>query len=183
MSISNSFGEPSEQPNARLYGLAFDPTTATLTKSQGELKRRDLSHSTVVPYVRRDEDGAPQHLWVTLYVGGLLGETRWQKAFFAATKLLPERLLSRPNDRDSSPFLNRVFPRGMIFLANYDSKFAENFERAEAHCSLREREGGPLGVVGLRDVVIGTQNVDTARSRWNDFFTNRRNNFQPVGVL
>ncbi|WP_248905517.1 hypothetical protein [Halocatena marina] len=183
MSISNSFGEPSEQPNARLYGLAFDPTTATLTKSQGELKRRDLSHSAVVPYVRRDEDGAPQHLWVTLYVGGLLGETRWQKAFFAATKLLPERLLSRPNDRDSSPFLNRVFPRGMIFLVNYDSKFAENFKRAEAHCSLREREGGPLGVVGLRDVVIGTQNVDTARSRWNDFFTNRRNNFQPVGVL
>lgn len=84
------FGEPSERrPNARLYGLAFDPTAATLAKSQGELKRRDLSHSAVVPYVRRDGDGAPQHLWDTLYVGGLLGENRWQKVFFAATKLLP----------------------------------------------------------------------------------------------
>lgn len=165
------FGESTERrPNARLSGVAFEPSAPTLSESQCELQRRDIAHSAVVPYVSRDESDNPEHLWDNLYVGELLGGNLWQKAFFATTKLLPERLLARPNDSDVSPLIDRVFPHGMAFLVDYDSAFAENFKCEEARRSLRTRNGGPLGVVGLREIVVGANHLDAVRGRWSDLF-------------
>lgn len=165
------FGKSTERrPNARFSGIAFEPSALTLTEGQRELQRCGIPHSSVVPYVRRDENGNPEHLWDNLYVGGLLSGNVWQKAFFAATKLLPERFLARPNDSDISSFLDRVCPHGMTFLVDYDSAFAENFEREEARRSLRNRNGGPLRVVGLREIVVGAKHIDAVRGRWCDLF-------------
>ncbi|WP_266082145.1 hypothetical protein [Haladaptatus caseinilyticus] len=163
------FGKSIERrPNTRLYGIAFEPNAPTLMESQRVLQRRGIPHSSVVPYIRRNENGNPEHLWDSLYVGGLLGGNLWQKIFFASTKFLPNRFLARTSDSDVSAVLDRVFPHGMTFLVDYDPAFAENFEREEARRKFDTRNGGPLGVVGLREIVIGTKHTDAARDRWSD---------------
>ncbi len=99
------FGESTERrPNARLYGIAFEPNAPTLTESQRELQRRNVPHSSVVPYVRQDESGNPKHLWDNLYVGGLLGGNIWQKAFFCGNEASPRTSsLTAERERCQSP--------------------------------------------------------------------------------
>ncbi len=58
----------------------------------------------------------------------------------------------------------------MTFLVDYDSAFTENFKREEARHSLRNRNGGPLGIIGLREVVVGANHIDAVRGRWSDLF-------------
>ncbi|WP_101294510.1 hypothetical protein [Halegenticoccus soli] len=154
--------------NARLYGIAFAPD-GDLRTSERRLAARNVRHSGVVPYVRRGWDGTLDHLWNAVYLGGLLDDNLWQRGVFALLRALPESFAkSRPSGArgDVVALLDRAFPNGMAFLVEYEPAFSEAFEREESRRALRERGGGPLGVEGLAEIVVGVENFERTRRRW-----------------
>ncbi len=51
-----------------------------------------------------------------------------------------------------------------IFLCEYGFDVAER--RSRLQTELKSRRGGPLGIAGIRELVVGSPRIDTARTSW-----------------
>jgi hypothetical protein len=64
-------------------------------------------------------------------------------------------------------WLYEVMDNSMVFLCHYHPDFYQpSIGRARLHRALAEREGGPLGVKRVREVVIGVRDLESAVRHW-----------------
>jgi catechol 2,3-dioxygenase-like lactoylglutathione lyase family enzyme len=125
------------QTDARPRLLGFALEPAALGDSLTELKRRGLTAGEPRPLVATGPDGAKRTLWTN------------------AT-------LRQFSDADS-PADGTIH----IFLSEYSPSYVNVAERrARLRAQLVESGGGPLGVVEVKEVVIGAVDVDAARQLW-----------------
>jgi hypothetical protein len=61
--------------------------------------------------------------------------------------------------------LEAFLPGSMIFLCQYNLDIEAR--RARGRTELDARSGGPLGLVGVREVIVATQAMDTTVTRWD----------------
>jgi hypothetical protein len=165
------------------------PTPAAVA----ELDRRGIPHAPPVPYAGRADDtpastyagwspGAGP-LWTVTLLGGFFGDERLARSYSrlgshsraagAATRAV-SRATARLGLADA--MLAASLPRrSWAFMCEYhrlDLAEARRVNRA----LLDETGGGPLGVVGLAEVVIEARDRDTELQRWEALLAPRRPN-------
>ena len=59
-------------------------------------------------------------------------------------------------------------PNTWLFLCEYG--FDVETKRRRLRADLNAREGGPLGLVGVKEIMIGAQDPDAAKTRWRAHF-------------
>ncbi|WP_047864239.1 hypothetical protein [Rubrobacter aplysinae] len=182
------FGEPPETPEeeapARLWGIAFEPAHS-LEESRRELDRRDLPRLSPQVFEMPDMAGGSSRMWTNLSVG-LLEHTRRARAAFFIGRLfggLQQRQMNRmvqkasrgeeirPIHEERMDSMNDLVGHGLVFLTEYDPGFYDPTRgRVEGHRALQEACGGSLGVQGIQEVIVGTRDIEVARSQWRRFF-------------
>jgi hypothetical protein len=168
--LANSGG-----PEARLYGTVFEAAGAfdDLDRDLAALAERDIPYIPS-PYVGRKGDRT-ETWWMNIFLGELLGSTAWMRVFFTYKKVLSDSLWLQlaakgtGNNPAGAKFLfDRVYPNGTVFLVKYNPTWrdidAERQARAEV---LQAREGGSLGLVGVKSVELGLEDFESQRLSWD----------------
>lgn len=138
---------------AQLYGIAFEPSD--LPAAMREVDQRGIAHLPAVPVPEGRPLGTIGSMWTLLIFGNVLGSdlSRYGTAMRGAT--------------DLSPFFTTVFRNGMAFLCEYTPAFIDTAQRRrQLQAELRTRDGGPLGLEGVQEVVIGARDVQAAERDW-----------------
>lgn len=168
---SQLVGPPRPPGSAYLYGCAFEPYP--LSESFQELARRAIPHLPPIPYLQKNVAGQPVTVWTNVLLGDLLGSNAWMKAAFGLGKLLPAQLLTRASSntaastRSATILFDHVYRDGMMFLCEYNQEIHDVEQaRAAAHATLRSRQGGPLGLEAIQEIVIGVRNLAVVEPRW-----------------
>ncbi len=145
---------------AQLYGIAFEPFS--LSESLHTLDSRAIPHTPLLP-VPPGEPGTMGAMWTLLYVTHLL-------------ECYPSRNISATDtannkDGDLTPLFDQVYPNGMIFFCEYNAQFYDTTQgRLNRQAELRARLGGPLGLEGVREIIIGVKDVEIAQRNWQQLF-------------
>ena len=168
--LSTDFGGT----EARLYGTVFEAAGSfdDLDRDFTALAERDIPYIPS-PYVRGKGEKA-ETWWMNVFLGDLLGSTAWMKVFFTYKRVLSDSLWLQlasqgtGNNPAGAKFLfDKVYPNGTVSLVKYDPVWrdidAEREARAEA---LRDREGGNLGLVGVRSIELGLEDFERQRTSW-----------------
>ena len=168
---SHLVGPPRPPSSARLYGCAFEPYP--LSESFQELARRAIPHLPPIPYLQKNAAGQPVTVWTNVLLGNLLGSNAWMKTAFGLGKLLPAQLLTRASSntaastRSATILFDHVYRDGMMFLCEYNQEIHDVEQaRAAAHATLRSRQGGPLGLEAIQEIIIGVRNLAVVEPRW-----------------
>lgn len=172
------FGKPKRSgastPNAAQYhilGFLIQPNT--ITQGLGELDRRGLPHSDIMPFFAPEAtDHNPIKLWANVFLGGLLGENVWMRLFFSMSK----RATPRPSVQRSRlanammlPLLTRSFRNGMPVLTEYYQHLADH-NRAIDRTLLQQGQGGALGIEYVQEIVIGVPETAPQSTAWARLF-------------
>lgn len=130
------FPAQSGQP-AGTHLVGFGFKPIALTESLAELTRRGIAYGIPRPFVSRDPSGARMTLFTNV-------------------------TLSAFSDADRPP--NAVTH---IFLSEYNSAYVDaDQRRARLRRELVEIAGGSLCVTAMKEVIVGTTNLATARPLW-----------------
>lgn len=123
-------------PHARFGGLGLEPEP--LTRAITELNRLSVRHGEPDAYQVQDKDGNKVTLWTTVYLDEL-------------SKNMDVFLCEYSDDifRSTDP------PRENI---EADRRYLTN--------QLKQRQGGPLGIDAVKEVVIDTSDYKTTASLW-----------------
>ena len=117
--------------------LGFALEPASLRESLAELDRRGISYGELRPLISTGQDGASNTLW---------------------TNVTLRQFSDSDGPSDASIH---------IFLSEYSPTYVDVEERrARLRKQLVESAGGPLGVDGLKEVVIGVTDVERASGLW-----------------
>lgn len=177
-------GRPSPAPDdAGLYAIALEPEP--LAEARAELARRKIPHSpplrftgrypaeanTPVFHKRSDQRGG---LWTLVVLGGLIGDESSAEGYSRGIERGDSRLapaLGRiggwvGSGRFAARFsARRISKRPFVFLCDY-----HGFNIPEGHAAgladLASRDGGPLGLVRTREVVVAARDVAAEAERW-----------------
>ena len=158
---------------ANFYGIAF--ASSNLIDGLVELGRRRIPRSAPLPQVQVGDGGTRTTLWTTVYLGSLIDQSFMMTLFMAASKCLPRAFLTRAFASESfgrSPWARMLWdrmPRDRVaFLVEWGSGFLEDLRRGResAQAALRARDGGPLGLKGVREIVVGVQEFEETQRRW-----------------
>jgi hypothetical protein len=143
---------------AQLYGVAFEPYD--LEAIVQEVDRRGIPHLPLMPVPEGFPVGTMGSMWTLLFFNDLLNNdlTRYGEVM--------------KSSRDLTPFFNDLFQRGMIFLCEYNKQFYDTTQgrlrrRAEF---VEARQGGPLGLLGVQEIVVGARDIAAARASWQRLF-------------
>jgi hypothetical protein len=171
--------------NAGLFALAFEPEP--LKQARRELARREIPHSIPLEFsvTYRDHSnafaldelagpGQRRRRWTLITLGGLFGnETsarelqRWPRRGdgFGADWL--GRALGRVASGSlGGPFMARLGSvRPFAFLCHFKS-FDVAESRTVAASELVNRGGGPLGLLGTREIIVSARDLRRERHRW-----------------
>ena len=151
---------PSASPSdtrAAFMGFSFEPLP--LEQSVAELDRRGITHGPVEPFSRDPKDWP----FFTLVMLTELSE-RWDGT--APVSMAPA---------ETGFFSLPLRASGLvIYLSEYhDQQWPEIFVRDLAPANrpalreqLRAREGGPLGILGVKEITIGVTGYSGAIARW-----------------
>lgn len=149
---------PSPAPSkAQLYGIAFEPYE--LEAAVQEVDRRGIPRLPLMPV----PEGFPLEI-----IGSM-----WTLLFFAD---LPGNDLTRYGEvmkgsRDLTPFFNELFQHGMVFLCEYNKKYCDTTQRRlRRQAELLEKQGGPLGLLGTQEIVVGVKDMEAAQRNWQQLF-------------
>lgn len=163
--------------------VAFEP--ADIAHAGEELDRRGIPHSAPFPYsgsrsrmpssqlVPWEAGSGP--LWTTMMLGGLMGDQLLERRF-AREARVPR--LTRVLSRGTAAISTRVGAVGDLVLARISPPTAWPFmcewhrvdlgrARAVIGDLLAEAKGGPLGVTGAREIVLGVPDPERERPRWD----------------
>jgi catechol 2,3-dioxygenase-like lactoylglutathione lyase family enzyme len=125
------------QTDERPRLLGFAFEPSVLDDSVIELKRRGLTVGERRPLTATGPDGSKRTLWTNV-------------------------TLQQFSDSD-----NQAEGAIHIFLSEYSPTYVNvNERRARLRAQLNKNGGGPLGVVDVKEIVIGTVDLDTARPLW-----------------
>ena len=115
-------------------------------------------------------------LRLNVFLNGYLGATPAMRVLFALNKLVPDRVWMRalarraPERIQGAGFIyNRVYRNGIVFLVKYNPGWrAADAERRQSIADFIARRGGSLGLVSVKEVVIGATNLAAAATRWHN---------------
>jgi hypothetical protein len=157
---------------AQLYGIAFEGWT----DERHELARRKLDVVPLPPIKphRKVEGNKPSAaLGTNYFLPGLIGSTPWQKLLFALKKVIPDRLWVRratqwgTQTRALQFLFNQVYRQGMVFVVNYPPAWRDiDAERRISAAQLEMRAGGAVGLVRVKEVVVGTTQLTQTSVQW-----------------
>jgi hypothetical protein len=142
---------------AQLYGIAFEPYD--LAAAVQEVDRRGIPHLPLMPVPEGFPLGTMGSMWTLLFFGELLDN---DLARYGAVM---------KDSRDLVPFFNDLFQRGMIFLCEYNKKHYDTTQgRLRRQAELQAKQGGPLGLLGVQEIVVGVRDMEAARASWQRLF-------------
>lgn len=156
---------------AQFYGLVLETQSQDLSR----LAARGIAYIPA-PYLSPRTDKESSLLRLNVFLEGYLGATPSMRALFALNKLVPDRLWMRalarhaPNRIQGAGFMvNRVYRNGMVLLVKYNPGWrAVDAERRRSIADFIARRGGSLGLVSVKEVVIGATNLTAATTRWHN---------------
>jgi len=146
--------EPSQ---AQFYGIAFEPYN--LATAVREVDKRGIAHLPLIPVPEGYPSGTMGSMWTLLFFGNLLGcdVSRYEVVMKDA--------------RDLSPFFSELFRNGMAFLCEYNQTFTNTTQgRLNRQVELQAKNGGPLGLEGTHEIVVGAKDVEAAQRYWQQLF-------------
>jgi len=157
-------------PPARFYGLVFETQAQDLSRLTG----RGISYIPAPCYLPRPGK-SPMLLRLNVLLGNYLGATPSMRLLFALSRLVPEKVWMRSlarNEYDEirgARFMyDRVYRHGMVMLVKYNPGWrAADAERRRSIADFIGRRGGALGLVSVKEVVIGAANLPIAGARWH----------------
>jgi hypothetical protein len=158
-----------------LYGLAFEPYP--LSESLQELAGRAIPYLPPIPYLQENAAGKQVTVWTNVFLGNFLGSNAWMKASFILSKMLPAQLWTRApsntaaSTRGAPIIFDHVYRDGMIFLCEYNKELHDVEQaRATDHATLRSRQGGPLGLEAIQEIIVGVTDLAVVEPRWQKLF-------------
>ncbi|HMF55098.1 MAG TPA: hypothetical protein VK619_01950, partial [Pyrinomonadaceae bacterium] len=181
LSVAQKNSGAQDGARARFCAIAFE--AASIEEKEKELRRRGISHSPVLPYVQVDERGVEIKLWSNVMLGGMLGKNFWVDALVSLSRM--PGATSNSNAGKTNPMVrwstDKMFGSSLVFMVEY---FYENYvdrphwsefrnhdeKRAFDLSQLRERQGGALGVLSVKEVVAGVKAYDVAGENWRKCF-------------
>jgi hypothetical protein len=126
-----------EQANGRPRLVGFAFEPSELEQSLSELTRRGITSGERRPLIAAGPDGSDKTLWTNV-------------------------TLRQFSDAD-----NPANATQHIFLSEYNRSYLNVEERrTRLRKQLAERRGGPLGVLEVKEVIIGATDLPTARTLW-----------------
>ena len=153
---------------AQLYGVVFEAWAS----DPGEFARRGLPYLPV-PYIQTDPGKPPATLWMNYFLPGLIGSSLWQRALFGLKRIIPNRLWLRSaaqsgeNAKAVQFIFNAVYRSGVVFGVKYNPIWRDiDAERRISAAQLEMRAGGVLGLVRVKEVVVGTTQLTQTSSIW-----------------
>jgi hypothetical protein len=160
---------------ASLYGIAF--LSPNLVNSLAQLDRRRVRRSAPIPQTQVSRGGKRECLWTTVYLGGLIDQSLVMSLFSTGSKWLPQVFWSRAFASEAfgrstvADILWKRMPQyGVAYLVEWGSGFLKDLRRRResALASLRARDGGALGLRGVREIVVGVRDFDRTQKRWRE---------------
>ncbi len=142
---------------AQLYGIAFEPYG--LERALQDVDRRGIPHLPLVPVPEGRPQGTLGSMWTLLFFGDFLGGD------------LADYATAMQGARDLTPFFDQVFPSGVVFLCEYNQAFCDTTQRRlDRQDVLQGRQGGPLGLLGTQEIIVGVKEMHTAHASWQRLF-------------
>ncbi|HZS76427.1 MAG TPA: hypothetical protein VFA41_07420 [Ktedonobacteraceae bacterium] len=143
---------------AQLYGIAFEPFS--LANCKEELDKRGLTHTDLLP-VPPAQRGTMGAMWTMVYLTNLL----------ECNPSMAGGDITAPDASGLTPLFDVAYPNGMIFYCEYTPTFYDTTKGLLVRqVELNARQGGPLGLQGTQEIVIGVQDIESARENWQKFF-------------
>jgi hypothetical protein len=161
---------PRAAGSARLFGIALEPYP--LSACLRELAARGIPHSLPVCFYGERPDGTRGARWTNVLLGGLTREAhaRLLRTHWWAGDSIPGRVLDPVARMMALGHWARLATspagRHMVYICEYGYEMEEGLSARRA--ALEEAGGGPLGLVGLAEVVLGATNPERARQRWQN---------------
>jgi hypothetical protein len=166
---------------ARFAALAFE--TGALSESVRELDRRQIPHGPITPYVQREADGSRTKLYANVILGKMLGRSFWIDTTILLGRLPGASAMANPGAGGGLVRwgIDKVMSGNLVFLVEYTYGSFRNLphwfefknheeKRAADRATLAARQGGPLGIESVKEIVAGIRDVEDARKRWRNFF-------------
>jgi hypothetical protein len=163
---------------AQLFSICLEP--GPIDHAAAELTRRGIPHSPPVPYrgswpaesetqlFRRVASSGP--LWTWMFLGGFFGDRALARQYSSRPMKSP-RLARGLGRVSASRILGGAFNTVMAprrpypFFCEWNA-FDIHEARNRADEELRRREGGPLGVERISEIVVGASDFEGERQRW-----------------
>ncbi len=153
---------------AVLYGVVFEAWAS----DSREFTRRKLDYLPI-PYLKSEAGKPPAPLWMNYFLPGLIGSNLWQRLLFGLKKLIPDRVWIRRATQSGESaravqfMFNAVYRHGVVFAVKYNPVWRDiDAERRVSVAQLDMRAGGVLGLVRVREVVVGTTQLTQTSSLW-----------------
>lgn len=156
---------------AQFYGLVLETQSQDLSR----LSARGISYIPA-PYLMPQPGQPSTVMRLNIFLAGYLGATLSMRALFALNKLVPDRVWMRTLAREAPDriqgakfMVNHVYRDGMVFLVKYNPGWrAADAERRRSMADFIARRGGSLGLISVKEVVIGTTELSSAYARWHN---------------
>ena len=121
--------------------------------------------------------GSLEPAWTNIFLKGLAENNIWKTLLFTYKKLIPDsawlKLGEKTNSNSASMakfVFNKVYPDEIFYTVKYEPHWKKaNLDRESAQKELDSRNGGPLGLVGVKRVLVEVPDFDRARERWSRF--------------
>lgn len=174
-------GSAAGGPDGELFSICLEPEPVVAATE--ELARRGIPHSPPIPYVGRwpesastvlfhPHDSRPEKatLWTWIFLGDFLGDRaqarRWSNPLFRSRRVASLIGRAAGSDRLGPRLAARMGPRRPYpFCCQWDAFDIEAF-RQRAADELRHRAGGPLGLVGVREIVASVSDLSREIGLW-----------------
>lgn len=134
-----------DQRSSRVHLVGFGFEPAPLAECLVELRRRDITHGEPRPFIITERDGSKRLLFTNVTLRQFSDE-----------------------DRPANATMH-------IFLSEYSPTYVEvEQRRARLLEELRARGGGPLGVTGVKEIIVGATDMKLALNLWERLLAPRR---------
>lgn len=161
--------QPHERPEARIFGIEFELCEWDTQR----LKDRAIPH-IAVPYIQEEPGQGRIRKWLNVFLPYLVGTNGWMHTYFVLARFIPagvwERMGSGDNANNAAAMdfiFNKVYRQGGVLAVKYNPAWRDiDQERSESMRQHVARQGGPLGVVGVGEVVVGVKNLEKVAARW-----------------
>jgi hypothetical protein len=152
---------------AKLYGLVFE---AWAEKAAG-LAQRGFGYLPAL-YQQKEAGKPPKLLWTNYFLPSFWQNNTWQSFLFGLKKMIPDSLWMKnasggDNSKSVQWFFNQVYPQGIVFLVKYNPEWRDiDAERRISKAQMEMRAGGVLGLIRVKEVVVGTTQLTQSSALW-----------------
>ncbi|MGH2955338.1 MAG: hypothetical protein ACRDK9_15230 [Solirubrobacterales bacterium] len=170
---------------AELFSICLEP--GPIDQVATELTRRDIPHTPPVPYrgewpagaetdlFRRVADDRLDPLWTWIFLGGFFGDRALKRQYSSVvfTSRIGAHLARGMGRVSASRILGGAFNSAMAprrpypFFCEWNA-FDIADARRRAGEELRRHDGGPLGVRGVSEIVVGARDHPGEERRWQE---------------